>query len=56
LIQICVVSSGHFGSGVVIAGSPARVIREGIKWERDTVGIYEVKHVSESLEQKHRLR
>jgi acetyltransferase-like isoleucine patch superfamily enzyme len=49
------VSSGHFGSGVVIAGSPARVIREGIEWERDTVGIYEMNSVSESLERRSRV-
>jgi acetyltransferase-like isoleucine patch superfamily enzyme len=49
------ISSGSFGSEVVVAGSPARVIREGIQWERDAIRNYELNHVSDSIAWKTRL-
>lgn len=35
------VSSGHFGKNLIIAGSPARVIRENIIWSRDGLDAYD---------------
>lgn len=42
------VTSGQFRDGVTIAGSPARIVREGITWKRDvTLRREEISHISD---------
>ncbi len=41
------VTSGQFCDGVIIAGSPARIVREGIMWKRDvTLWRKDISHIS----------
>lgn len=44
------VTSGIFGKNVIIAGAPARVIKENVEWRKDYVGLYTLDSILDSKE------
>lgn len=45
------VTSSTFGDNLILAGNPAKVIREGIVWSRDLIKLGHKNHISECLDQ-----
>lgn len=46
------VTASSFGENVVIAGNPARVIREGVIWGRDNTTFVTSEHIRESMDRR----
>lgn len=54
IVGACSVSSANFGDNLIVAGNPAKIVREGIVWSRDLIKHFDHHHADEAHDQNYR--